>query len=330
MARGASGRHHSTMRRDASISLIVLALAACGGSRDTARAEQGPLIVYSAGSLSRPLRAALTHFADSLGIEYQLESAGSLETARKLTELGKVPDLIALADEEVFPKLLVPAHTSWYVSFARNRLVLAHTTRSRHAGEITPDNWWRVLQRPGVEIGRANPDLDPAGYRTIMVFQLAERHYESPGLAAALEAAAPVRNMRPKEIELVALLEGGELDYAWFYESMARATNIPYVTLPAEIDLSSADHADRYARAQVRVLGAAPGDTITITGAPIRYAFSVPLAAPHPDLGRRFAAFLLSDAGRRALASEFLESLPAPVANGTGLPAELHLEGAGR
>src|SRR5690606_28435468 len=116
----------------------------------------------------------------------------------------------------------------------------------------------------GVEVGRANPDLDPAGYRTLMLFQLAERHYNAPGLAAAMESAAPERNMRPKEIELVALLEGGELDYAWFYESMARATGLPYVQVPDEIDLSSAEHAAAYAGAIVRVLGSAPGDTITI------------------------------------------------------------------
>ena len=172
-------------------------------------------------------RAGLVRRAN--GREYQLESAGSLETARKLTELGKIPDVIALADEDVFPKVLMPAHATWYVRFAENRIILAYTDRSRFAAEIDSTNWWQVLQRPGLEIGRSNPDLDPAGYRTLMVFQLAERHYGSPGLAAALERAANPRNMRPKEIELVALLESGDLDYAWFYESMARASGVKHV-----------------------------------------------------------------------------------------------------
>lgn len=267
-------------------------------------------MVYSAGSLARPLRAALEAFQTQTGVSYQLESAGSLETARKLTELNKIPDLVALADEEVFPKLLVPDHATAYVVFARNRLVLAHTNASKHAAEITPDNWWSILQRPGVETGRSNPDLDPAGYRTLMVWQLAERHYDQPGLAAALEAAAPPRNMRPKEIELVALLEANELDYAWFYESMARAAGLPYVRLPQAIDLSAVDDSASYARAVVRVVGRTPGDTITLRGAPIRYAYAIPTHAPHPDLGRRFADFLASDAGKRALASEYLEVVP--------------------
>ena len=296
----------SAALRRAAWLLSVLALACSRDGRGPASGE-GPLVVYSAGSLARPLRAALEAFQTETGIPYQLESAGSLETARKLTELNKIPDLVALADEEVFPKLLVPAHATEYVVFARNRLVLAHTAESKYASEIAPDNWWSILQRPDVQTGRSNPDLDPSGYRTLMVWQLAEHHYGQPGLADALEAAAPPRNMRPKEIELVALLEARELDYAWFYESMSRAAGLPYVRLPREIDLSSDDDTASYARAVVRVLGRAPGDTILLRGAPIRYAYAIPTQAPHPDLGRRFAAFLGSEAGKRALASEYLE-----------------------
>src|SRR5687767_2934591 len=98
------------------VALVILAVTAgaCSGS-ETSPAASGPLIVYNAGSLARPLRAALDSFAIRTGAEIQQESAGSLETARKLTELHKIPDVIALADYKVFPQLLVPAHTSWYV-----------------------------------------------------------------------------------------------------------------------------------------------------------------------------------------------------------------------
>jgi molybdate/tungstate transport system substrate-binding protein len=284
-------------------------------------ATDGPLVVFTAGSLARPMRAALDSFAAANAVRYELESAGSLETARKLTELGKVPDVVALADEEVFPKVLVPAHATWYVRFAVNRIVLAYTDRSRYAATIDSVNWWEVLQRPNLEIGRSNPDLDPAGYRTLMVFQLAERSYAQPGLAAALERAATPRNMRPKEIDLVALLESGDLDYAWFYESMARASGVRYVQLPATIDLSSAENRDAYAQATVRVIGSSRADTVTMRGAPIRYAFSIPLNAAHAVLAERFAAFLLSADGRRVLGRQFLSTLDAPDAVGTGVPA---------
>jgi molybdate/tungstate transport system substrate-binding protein len=198
--------------------------------------------------------------------------------------------------------------------------VLAYTDRSRFASEIDSTNWWQVLQRPDLEIGRSNPDLDPAGYRTLMVFQLTERHYAKPGLAWTLEQAAHLRNMRPKEIELVALLESGDLDYAWFYESMARASGVRYVRLPASVDLGSVEMRDQYAQAAVRVIGASARDTVVMHGAPIRYALSIPLNAEHEALAERFATFLLSDEGRRALEGEFLPTLPDADAVGTGVP----------
>jgi molybdate/tungstate transport system substrate-binding protein len=291
---------------------------ACGGEADS---PDGPLVVFTAGSLARPMRTALDSFASQTGVRYELESAGSLETARKLTELGKIPDVVALADEDVFPKVLVPGHVSWFVRFAENRIVLAYTDRSRHAAEIDSTNWWQVLQRPGLEIGRSNPDLDPSGYRTLMVFQLAERHYGVAGLAKKLEQTAHPRNIRPKEIELVALLESGDLDYAWFYESMARASGVRYVHLPAPIDLGTADLGTIYSQASVPVIGASARDTVTMRGAPIRYAFSIPDKAPHPALAARFAEFLLSDRGRQALRAEFLSVLDTPDAVGTSVPA---------
>lgn len=289
--------------------LLAVALAACSSD---ARVE-GPLVVYNAGSLARPLRAALDTFARREGVVVEQESAGSLESARKLTELGKIPDLIALADAEVFPGYLMPVHVERYVRFARNRMVLAYTARSAHAGEITSANWWEVLQRPGVEVGRSDPELDPNGYRTLMVWQLAERATGERGLAAHLEATAPPRNVRPKEADLIGLLEAGEFDYIWSYESIARSLGFRWVMLGDSMDLAAPALAEFYANAQVTVRGAsatAPG--VTFIGQPIVYAFAVPLGASHRALGLRFAAFLLSDEGRAILRREGLDALDVP------------------
>lgn len=299
--------------------ILLVAISASCGPREGA--PDGPLVVFTAGSLARPMRAALDSFLAKTGVRYELESAGSLATARKLSELGKIPDVIALADEDVFPKVLFSAHVTWYVRFAENRIVLAYTDRSKFAGEIDSLNWHEVLQRPAVETGRSNPNLDPAGYRTLMIFQLAERLYGEVGLASALEKAANARNMRQDEIELVALLETGDLDYAWFYESMARAAGVRHVRLPDAIDLSSADQRDTYAQASVRVIGASVRDTVTMRGAPIRYAFSIPVKAAHAALAERFSTFLLSEDGKRALAAQFLTPLARPDAVGEGVPA---------
>ncbi len=301
---------------------MTAVLLGCGGvdrasDRGAARAaDEDALVVFNAGSLARPIRAALDTFAAREGVRPEQESAGSLETARKLTELGKIPDLIALADAEVFPGYLMPAQLDGYVEFARNRMVIAYSDRSRFAQEMGPATWWSVMLRAGVETGRSDPQLDPNGYRTLLVWQLAERFYGEPRLAQRLEAASPARNMRPKEADLIGLLQAGELDYIWSYESIARAIGLRYVKLPPAIDLSAPDFAATYALASVRVRGARAGDTVTFRGAPIVYAFGVPRDAPHPRTAARFAAFLVSDEGRAILRREGLDALDSVVMRG--------------
>ena len=320
----AAERRRWSHRRTASVRGLRTLGVALGAALSLAcgrpAGEPGTLVVFNAGSLARPLRAALDTFAAREGVLVAQESAGSLETARKLTELGKIPDVIALADAEVFPRYLMPAFVDGYAEFARNRMVLAYTDRSRFAAEVGPDTWWQVLLRPGVETGRSDPHLDPNGYRTLLVWQLAERHYEQPGLTARLADAHAERNVRPKEADLVGLLQAGELDYIWSYESMARATGLRFVTLPRGIDLSPPDSAGWFGTAAVTVRGARAGDSVVFRGAPIVYGVAVPKDAPHRALGERFAAFLLSAEGQAILRREALDAIASPVGVGVRQP----------
>lgn len=286
-----------------------LALAAACSGADAA----ATVVVLNAGSLARPMRAVLDSFAERHGVRYEQESAGSLETARKLTELGKAADLIALADAEVFPGYLVPEHVERYVLFARNRMVVAFTDRSRYADEIATANWTDILQRADVEVGRADPELDPNGYRTLMVWQLAERASGRPGLAAALAARSPARNVRPKEADLVGLLQAGEFDYIWSYESMARAIGLRWMALGDSVDLSAPALADFYGAASATVRGGRDVDSLIFRGQPIVYAFAVPRNAPHPALAARLAEFLVSAEGRAILRREGLDALDSAV-----------------
>jgi molybdate/tungstate transport system substrate-binding protein len=252
------------------------------------------------------------------------ENSGSLEAARKITELGKVPDVLAVADYAVIERLVRPAHASWQVMFARNAMVLAYTDRSAGADEVTGANWWQVLLRPGVRVGRSDPALDPAGYRALMVLQLAEAHYAQPGLAAKLLLAMPPRFVRPKEADLTALLQAGELDYAWTYRSIARITGLRFVELPAEIDLGDPTLASGYAAAKVMVPGAKRlgGEMLELAGEPIVYALTIPTAAPHPELARAFVRFVLSDSGRAIIERNGLVPIVPVMATGE-MPPEL-------
>jgi len=287
------------------------------------------LVLFVAASLTKPLQPVLDAFTAQTGIVVQRESGASLEHVRKITELHRVPDVLLLADADVFPRFLVPAHATWYADFARNRMVVAYTPKSKHAAEITPDTWTSILQRAGVDVGRTDPGIAPVGYRTLLMFQLAERYYKKPGLAKSLLDHAPNRNIRPNAAELAALLTAGELDYIYDYQSVAEANGFRYIVLPPQIDLGDAQRAAEYEGVSVQVRGATPGSTMTVRGEPILYGMSVPRAAPHPASADRFLAYLFSPAVVSQLRDAHVDMLAKPVVHGSGAPAGLR-GGAGR
>lgn len=291
-------------------------IAGCGGP---AHGPRPSIVVFNAGALALPLRQALDSFAPHNGLAVSQENAGSVETVRKMTELGRVPDVIALADTALFSSLLPGRLAGPVVALGTTRLVLAYTDRSRFAAEINPQNWAEVTTRPGVEVGRSDPALDPAGYRALMAMQLAQAYYRRPGLARQLELAASIGNMRPKSADLTALLQTGNLDYAWEYESVALTLGLRFVSLPPEVDLGDPALAAIYGTARVEIPGAGPADPavakaqrrapLVVYGAPIVFGAGVPEDAPHLKAGHRFITYLVSSEGRSIFAASGLQAV---------------------
>jgi molybdate/tungstate transport system substrate-binding protein len=270
--------------------LTLLALLAC--DRPRASEARPPITVFAAASLARPM-THLTHtFENRTGVASLVELGGSLEQARKLTELGRVPDVLFLADDEVIASL-APTYIDWYVRVATTRIVIAYTPRSRHAATLAPEEWWRTLSRPDVTVGRADPSIAPAGRHALALLRRAETYYQQSGLSDRLLARASLRYVRPNATELAALLETGEVDYILEYESVARQYGFRFVTLPDDLT--------------TRVL----------------YGLSVPRQASHETEGIRFAEYLLSQDGLRILRQANLDVLNVPVAVGTGIPREI-------
>jgi len=282
------------------------------------------ILIFIAASLTRPLQPTLDAYAARTNTVILRESGASLEHVRKITELHRTADLLLLADADVFPRFLVPKYSSWFAEFARDRMVVAYTDKSKHANEITAANWTRILSGNAVEVGRTDPNLAPVGYRTLLMFDLAEKHYNSPGLARTLLTHAPERNMRPNAAALAALLAAGELDYIYDYQSVAESNGFRFIALPPQIDLGDAARASSYATVSMKVRGSVPGQTITVTGQPILYALTVPKDAPHAAAARRFLDFLTTPATMAALRNAHIDVLEHPVVVGNGAPSEIH------
>lgn len=301
--------------------LLVMTLLVVGGGC----AQKDTLTIFHAGSLAAPLEAASSKFEEIYpNVGVQTESAGSLTTIRKVTEMGKLADVIGSSDYQAIEQLMFPDFTDWYLIFASNAMVIAYTDESQYGDEINRDNWYQILTREGVEYGRADPNADPNGYRTLMVWQLAEQYYEAPGLYQKLLAGSPDKNIRPKETDLIALLQSGELDYAFEYRSIAQQRGLRFVELPPQINLADVQYQNFYATAKVEVAGDKPGTTQTMIGETILYAVTIPKNAPRPDLGIAFLKFLLGVEGQ-AIIEENGQSpiVPAITNDWTKLPPEL-------
>jgi len=260
----------------------------------------GEVIVFHAGSLTVPFQRIERLYEETHeGVDVRREVAGSRTCARWITDLHKPCDVFASADVEVITSLLFPEHADRCWAFATNRMVIAYTERSRYASEISPENWPEVLSRPGVSVGHSDPERDPCGYRALMVLQLAERFYGRPGLLARIEQRAVVR---PKAVELIALLQTGNLDYAFEYESVAVQHGLRYLRLPRQIDLSDPSLNALYERASVRLTGKRPGERHVVRGKAICYGVALLRNAPHRAFAQEFLEFLLDPAwGLRVL-----------------------------
>ena len=252
------------------------------------------LIIFHAGSLSVPFKEIARQFEkENEGVKVILEADGSRKCARKITDLHKKCDVMASADYSVIDKLLIPEFADWNIKFASNEMTIVYNEKSKYAGEINQNNWYDILLKNDVAYGRSDPNSDPCGYRAVLTCKLAEDFYKKPGLAEKI-SAKDVNYIRPKETDLLALLESGNIDYIFLYRSVAQQHGLKYIILPDSVNLKNPELKNYYQTATVNISGKKPGETITKKGAPMVYGITIPKNAPNPKLAEKFMEFLLT------------------------------------
>jgi len=323
--------------------------------------EKTPLRVFCAGSLIRPFDELEKAFeALHPEVDVLMECHGSIQVIRHVTELHEKIDVVATADHALIPMLMYATtdaetgepYAEWYIRFASNRLALAYTPQSRGADQIDEDNWYNIIPQPGVRLGIADPRFDASGYRALMALRLAEDAYTQPGIFNNViqgrfkhpinifedddftEISVPgILEPKPDSgiltrgasIQLIALLQSGDLDYAFEYESVIRQHGLNWIKLPDAVNLGSEANNPQYNRVQVkmdfrRFASVEP----VFKGEQIGYGITIPTNAPHPDLAAKFIAFLLGPEGRRLMEANFHPILKQPVCDqAPSVPPEL-------
>lgn len=322
--------------------LIPILLLGCSSP-----VEQNKVVlkVFHAGSLKEPMEAFKETFENMYPeVVVQTEAAGSAASIRKITELNRKADVIAVADYILIPQMMYPKYANWTIMFARNDIGLAYTNKSRYADEINSNNWYQILKRPDVKIGFSNPNDDPCGYRAMMVLKLAELYYNDSSIFDDLIAKhsslrfekengsfilkmPDSENINPDsklmvrsmEMELLHGLETGEVDYIFIYRSVAEQHNLRFVELPDQINLGSIDYAGQYGKVKV-----VQANGNVVTGTPIVYGITIPKNAEHKSYAEKFIELIISEKGHEILRKLGQEPIvPAKADNPEILPENL-------
>jgi len=340
----------------------ILACVACSGNpQATSNPVKTPLVVFAAGSLIIPFTALEKAFeAEYPDIDVLSEYHGSIQVMRHVTDLHESIDVVATADASLIPMLMYATthpdsgqpNANWYIRFATNRLALAYRPESRYAGEINVENWMDVLARPNVLTGIADPRFDASGYRALMAFALAEmstRRYDLFDAMFRNQFTYPITIfrddplttitvpeilemesnahvvLRGASIELIALLEAGEMDYAFEYESVILQHGLEMLRLPDEVNLGEASLDSLYHSVQVdldfqRFATVKP----QFLGEQIGYGITIASGALHPEEAALFISFLLGPQGRLIMEEQHHAMLTPPGVDGAEhIPASI-------
>ena len=291
--------------------------------------------VLYAGSLVNLMEKGIgPAFQQATGASYQGQGAGSVALANAIKDKTKTADVFISADPTVNAALMGPANgnwVSWYVLFARTSMVAGYNAKSKFAADLEKAKagtmpWYQVLEEPGFKLGRTDPSLDPKGYHTLFLFDLAQDYYHVTDLREKiLGADANPAQIFPEET-LVSRLEAGALDAGFFYLNEAVEQNIPYITLPDEINQSQPAMAAAYSR----VSWTTPKGQ-TMKGSPILYTATVVNQTKSSAAATAFVNYLLSPAGQQIMQQHGL--LASPVLYGgdqTQIPTALRSQVTGQ
>lgn len=270
------------------------------------------LTIYAAGTLAIPFtRVDAAFHRLHPNVTLQPEFGGSVMMARRIADLHQHADVFASADYTVIPDVLGKAGlSSWLIGFTSNAVTLAYTKHSRGASDINAKNWYRVVARPSVVIGRSDPNTDPSGYQFLQMLSLANRYYHDPNLKADVLKNAPRNAMRNTETSLMSALQLGEIDYLAIYTSSAKSHHLEYVRLPSAINLGDPAKAAQYAH------GTAKTDKGLLHGDPIIYAAAIPHSSSQPKLAAEYIRFLTSKQGRKIFKESGFAPLQHPLLHG--------------
>jgi molybdate/tungstate transport system substrate-binding protein len=325
-----------------------LAAAGCSSSSTTSKSAGSS---SSPSSSAKPTGTANVAYASSLeylnekvfgpaftaaeGFQYSGHAGASGELESDIAGGELSPNVFeSVGGDNITP--LEPKFTKWYVQYAGTSMVVAYNPNSKYApqfkaiadGKKPISDLFTLLQTPGLKLGRTDPNIDPQGRSFIYMLELAQMQYHLPADTVSKILGVPASDIgsaNSKEIyaeaSLDSTLQSGQLDASSAYITQAVELHLPYIALPASINLGDAADAAEYGKAMVTITSS--GQKVTKSGSPLVIDITT-IGTPTPA-AIAFVKYVLSPAGL-ALYKQGGFTLLKPTATGTGVPAAVQSE----
>jgi len=216
--------------------------------------DLAPLDVAYAGSMGSMMEGPIKSAAAStLKIDFHGRAQGSSALAQLIASGSIRPDVFIPVTPGPALTILRAGKANSAQPIAHTEMVIAYSPKSKFASRFEAaakgkEDLWKILQEPGLRFGRTDPVTDPQGRNIIFALMLAAKATKRADLVEKL--LGPTINDKQifDEPTVMARLQSGELDASSAYKIQPGPLNLPYVPLPAEINLSSqnvrADHPD--------------------------------------------------------------------------------------
>ena len=276
-------------------------------------------------------------FQAATGYSYTGRGAESLAVAQEIAAGTINPGVF----ESVGPapiKLIQPKFTTWYASFAASPIVVAYNPNGKYAstfkaiasGKEPVSSLFSLMARPGFLLGRTDPDTDPQGRAFVLMTKLAEKKLGVPASTISTVLGGTGTGPSPQiyaETSLLAHLEAGQLDATSAYRSQAVQQHLPYISLPASINLGSPSMKAVYKSATLTL-----SDGKVVKGSPLVLTITTvggPGGPTGADLSadREFVRFALSPRGHAIYQRNGYTLLPVTFTGSLGaVPGSIRSE----
>lgn len=268
-------------------------------------------------------------FTKVTGIPYEGRGGGALGVAH------------LIANNEISPNVFESIGTApleqmgaktpkWAIGFASSPLVIAYSPNSPFASKLQEiadgqkplRNLFTLMEQPGFHLGRTNPATDPQGQAFILMLKLAEKEFHLPsGTVQKIIGSYTNPKQLFAEEAILSRLQAGQLDATSAYLPEAIQHHLPFIRLPATINMGDPSDKTVYASVHMNINGK------TIQGKPIEIYITTVPGNPDQKAGEKFISFLLSKQGIKIYKKNGYSITPFQIwGNKQDIPASIHSE----